>query len=86
MIKQWCTNNLAIAVLEKSVAISRIISQWGNGLNGQQLIDQWKVHICTEEDKEADYHEDEKLRLITINVSNVTSSRKCIAEKIFQKR
>ena len=65
-----CTNNLAIVVLEKSVAISRIISQWENGLNGQQLIDQWKVQICTEIDKEADYHVDKKLHLITINDSS----------------
>ena len=65
-----CTNNLAIVVLEKSVAISRIISQWENGLNGQQLIDQWKVQICTEGDKESDYDVDKKLHLITVNESS----------------
>ena len=79
-----CTNNLAIVVLEKSVAISRIISQWGNGLNGQQLIDQWKVQICTERDKEADYQVNKKLHLITVNDSS--KNHKEMRKKFDQKK
>ena len=65
-----CTNNLAIVVLEKSDVISKIISQWENGLKGQQLIDQWKVRIITESEEEVDYYEDKKSNLITINGSS----------------
>ena len=79
-----CTNNLAIVVLEKSVAISRIISQWENGLNGQQLIDQWKVQICAERDKESDYDVDKKLHLITVNESS--KSHEDMRKKFYQNK
>ena len=65
-----CTNNLAIVVLEKSDVISKIMSQWENGLKGQQLIDKWKVRIITENEEEVDYYEDKKSNLMTINASS----------------
>ena len=60
-----CSSKLNIVVLKKSDATSKIISQWDYGLNGQQLIDQWKVKMVTGEGKEVDT--DEKLKLIKIN-------------------
>ena len=60
-----CSNKLNIVVLEKSDATSKIISQWDYGLNGQKLIDQWKVKIITGGGKEVDI--DEKLKLIKIS-------------------
>ena len=64
-----CTSKLNIVVLEKSDAVSKIIAQWEDGLNGQQLLNQWKVQI-TEEEREVDYHENRNLNLITINRSS----------------
>ena len=64
-----CTNKLAIVVLERSKAISKIIAQWKDGLNGQQLIDQWKVEINKGRKKEVGYQKDTKLNMIAVNDS-----------------
>ena len=65
-----CTNKLAVTVLEKSESMSTIIEKWEEGLNGEPLIDRWKIQINTGISKKVDYQEDEKLKLITINSSS----------------
>ena len=65
-----CTSKLNIVVLERSDAVSKIIAQWKDGLNGQQLLNQWKVQTMAEEETEVDYHENRTLNLIAINGSS----------------
>ena len=61
-----CTNKLNIVELETSDAVSKIKARWEHGLEGEKLVDHYKVQITTEKGKEVDYHEDERLKLITV--------------------
>ena len=65
-----CTNKLAIVVLEQSETVSRIIEKWEDGLDGKPLIDRWKVQVSAEVRKRVNYHENEKLKLVTVNESS----------------
>ena len=63
-----CTNKLNRVLLEKSDTISSIIAQWEKELDGQQLIEYWKV-LFKEERKETGYEKNTKWNLITIDDS-----------------
>ena len=65
-----CTNKLAIVVLEKSETVSRIIEKWEDGLNGESLIDRWKVQIKAGVKKNANERVDKEKKLVTINGSS----------------
>ena len=65
-----CTNKLAIVVLEQSETVSRIIEKWEVGLDGKPLIDRWKIQVSSKVRKKVNYHENEKLKLITVNNSS----------------
>ena len=65
-----CTNKLAIVVLEQSETVSRIIEKWEVGLDGKPLIDRWKIQVSAKVRKKVNYHENEKLKLITVNNSS----------------
>ena len=42
-----CTNMLAIMVLERRESMSTVIEKLEEGLNGELLIDRWKIQINT---------------------------------------
>ena len=65
-----CTNKLSIVVLQRSVALSRIIMHWEDGLRGKRLVEQWKIQRSIGETKIGNYQEDKNLKLITIDCSS----------------
>ena len=65
-----CTNMLAITVLERRESMSTVIEKLEEGLNGELLIDRWKIQINTIISKKVNYQEENKLKLITINSSS----------------
>lgn len=62
-----CTNKLNRVVLEKSDTISSIIAQWEKELDGQQLIEHWKVLF--KEERRLVMKKNTKWNLITIDDS-----------------
>ena len=84
-----CTSKLNIVVLARSDAVSKITAHWEDGLNGHQLLDQWKVQVIEEEEeREVDYHENRNLNIITINGSskNHEEMRKILSQHKSQNR
>ena len=63
-----CTTKLNIVVLQKSESISNIIAQWERELDGQPLIEHWKVQFNSGR-KETGYHKNTKLNIVTIDDS-----------------
>ena len=61
---------LAITVLERRESMSTVIEKLEEGLNGELLIDRWKIQINTIISKKVNYQEQNKLKLITINSSS----------------
>ena len=62
-----CTNKLALVVLQRSEAVSRIIEKWKDGLQGKSIIDWWKIQTSAGKKRKVSYQEDQNLKLITIN-------------------
>ena len=84
-----CTSKLNIVVLVRSDAVSKITAHWEHGLNGHQLLNQWKVQVIEEEEeREVDYHENRILSIITINGSskNHEEMRKILSQHESQNR
>ena len=71
-----CTTKLNIVVLAKSDTISKIIAQWEKELDGQPLIDHWKVQF------KGGSREDTKFNIITIDDFLVGNE---VARKIFDR-
>ena len=74
-----CTTKLNIVVLQKSESISNIIAQWEKELDGQPLIEHWKVQFNRER-KETGYHKNAKLNIVTIDDSLINDE---VTRKIF---
>ena len=75
-----CTTKLNIVVLAKSDTISKIIAEWEKELDGQPLIDQWKVQF--KGSREAFYQKDTKFNIITMDDFLVGNE---VARKIFDR-
>ena len=75
-----CTTKLNIVVLAKSDTISKIIAEWEKKLDGQPLIDQWKVQF--KGSREAFYQKDTKFNIITIDDFLLGNE---VARKIFDR-
>ena len=73
-----CTTKLNIVVLQKSETISNIIAQWERELDGQPLIEHWKVQFNRGR-KETGCHKNTKLNIVTIDDSVINDK---VARKI----
>ena len=76
-----CTTKLNIVVLQKSETISNIVAQWEKELDGQPLIEHWKVQFNRER-KETGYQENTKLNIVAIDDSLMNDE---VARKIFDR-
>ena len=76
-----CTTKLNIVVLQKSESISNIVAQWEKELDGQPLIEHWKVQFDRGR-KETGYQENTKLNIVTIDDSLMNDE---VARKIFDR-
>ena len=74
-----CTTKLNIVVMEKSSTILNIMAQWGKELDGQPLLEHWKVQF-NKGSRETVHQKDEKLNILIIENSLLNDE---VARKIF---